>query len=240
MPSWGRTIKKIIEIIILLPEPIKKPAKEQGRAVWEKAVEKRRLKKLHQVLDHAWDEALSGPSIDESYPGAGETAEVLMSTHKTKEKTAEAIIEHHREDMKGLLKSLPEDWQERIFEEDPPAQWAKEADIQQVLILHLLHVAALAQIGGHSLYLPQTQCLCFACLTGKKEALFLLKNFQKDTDLCPAAVHRLWKLRFSKPKDDTHIKFNLYNGTLQGIDRGLIGENTTEDIIAAARHIFAV
>ena len=196
------------------------------------------LQRPQNVIHHSCQGRRDPPSTS-PVRSAPEIAELLRDKHKTKEKTAEAIINRHRDRMAGLFKSLPDDWRERIFKEDPPAQWAKEADIQQIFIFHLLYVAALARIGGHSLYLPRTRDLCFACLIGKEEAIYLLKNYQEDTGLCPLVVSTLWKHRFSKP-NDARIEFRYRNPTVRGIDRDLMDKSTTQDIIAAARRIFAV
>ena len=237
--NWRSIIVAIKITWEFLPKSVRDKIQEIIGDEWKKVKVRIFLHILHQALIKAWHEALNGPSIDESCPPAGETAERLRGVHKTREKTAEAIIEQHRDHMEGLFKSLPDDWRERIFEEDPPAQWAKEADIQQIFIFHLLYVAALAQIGGHSLYLPRTRDLCFACLTGKEEAIYLLENYQEGTELWPLVVSTLWKHRFSKSKD-ARIEFRYRNSTVRGIDRGLMDKNTTQDIIAAARRIFAV
>ena len=230
MPNWGK-IKTTIEVACgaavwvwkRLPESTRERIKAILGEEWEKNKERIFLRILDRSLDKAWDEALKAPSNDESYPPQA--------------KTGEAIIRQHRDHMEDLLKSLPDNWRERTFE-DPPAQWAKEADIQQVFISHLLYVAALAQIGGYTIHHSRTRDLCFACLLGENEALRLLKDYPEDRYLRTLVVSTLWKNRFSKPNEDVCIKFR--NVTLRGIDRNLIEKNTTQDIITAARRMFSV
>ena len=233
-------IKGLKRLYDQLPVEVRKEIEERLGEEWKDMGVRLRLYTLHRTLENAWKEALKGPSIDESYPGSHETAEVLRATHKIQEKTVEAIIELHRDDMKGRFESLPDDWRERVFD-DPPAQWARETDVQQAFIFHLLFVAALAHIGGHVLHHSRTRDLCFACLAGKEEACYLRKHYKEDVNLLPLIGAILWKHRFSKPKDAC-FKFGFRPawGTVRGIDRDLMEEHTTEDIIAAARAVFVV
>ena len=93
-------------------------------------------------------------------------------------------------------------------------------------------MAALAQTGGFNINHQRTQCLCFACLLGQKEASDLLENCEDYQSIC-TTVARRFPLR-----EKAKLQFNLR--TMRGIDPGLIEEETTQDIIAAARSVFSV
>ena len=205
---------------------------KEARNVWKELKLRKIQRIIHQTLHRAWREALTGPSIDESYPGAGEFAELLRMSCKTKKRTAEAIIQYHTEHMKGVLESLPDHWLKRGPEAEPPADWDEMADFLWVATFHLLCVAALAQTGGFNINHQRTQCLCFACLLGQKEASDLLENCEDYQSIC-TTVARRFPLR-----EKAKLQFNLR--TMRGIDPGLIEEETTQDIIAAARSVFSV
>ena len=188
---------------------------------------------ITHTLSEAWKEALSieGPSIDESYSGAGETAEIFRALCKTREKTAEAIIHQHLEHFEVLMDKLPDDWETRLSGK-PDSEWAKWVSIEWGLTFHLLYTAALAQTGGFNIQHDKTRNYCFACLLGRKEAEHLIKNHEDHNHLPSAVAFKL----------SMHDKTIFHSGVPSKWKMGLymIEKKTTQDIIAAARSVFAV
>ena len=105
------------------------------------------------------------------------------------------------------------------------------ADIRWVLAFHLLYVAAWAHVGEFNTQDHYTQSLCFACLLGEKEARHLVKNFQDPKKLSQTAISK-FPIELGKNVRCTRL-------VMQGIDRRLIEKETTQDILAAARSVFA-
>ena len=188
---------------------------------------------ITHTLSEAWKEAVSieGPSIDPSCPGAGETAETFRALCKTREKTAEAIIHQHLEHFEGLMDELPDDWETR-WPGEPNSEWARWVRIEWGLTFHLLYTAALAQAGGFNIQHDKTRNYCFACLLGKKEAEHLVKAHKDHNHILAAVAFKL----------SLHGKTIYHSGVPSKWSMGsyMIEKKTTQDIIAAARSVFAV